>query len=497
MLRPAHPRSLLYVSPRACPSDLEAQLKNRDWELVQVRSFKAALPVLKRQQLRVALLALDTVPPELDEEFNACLAECSSCEWIGIFPPAATQAQPLCQLVLSHFFDYHTKPVDPTFLLQCVGHAFGRAELRVRSSNPSGLDAGDDELGLVGRSPAIERLRRMIRRAGPTDVPVLIGGESGSGKELVAKALHACSLRAHGPFVAVNCGALPPTLIHSELFGHERGSFSGASSQRRGLIETSRGGTLFLDEIAELPLDLQATLLRFLQEKTIQRVGSVEPLSTDTRVIAASHVDLTAAVAAGRFREDLFYRLNVLHLVVPPLRERREDIPLLARHFHELCVQKAGAKVKGFSPMAMDALCAHDWPGNVRELFNRVQRSVVMAENALISPAVLGLAPAASRKRESLQSIRLQAEMDAIRFSLQSSGHNVTMAARELGISRMTLYRLMAKHRISLQESVSAPVRLPTTKRHGTDALIHVGHSGGPSQVPLEWAAVPLRSATA
>ena len=276
------------------------------------------------------------------------------------------------RLVLRQFFDFHTKPADAHFLCQSLGHAFGRAMLRADGGLPA---VGRDDLGLVGSNAAVALLRRLIRKAGPLDAPVLIGGESGSGKELVARALHHASPRAEAPFVAVNLGSLAPTLVHSKLFGHERGAGSGASAERRGLIEAARGGTLLLDEIAELPLELQATLLRFLKEKTIHRVGGTRLLAADTRVVAASHADLAQAVAGGRFREDLYYRLNVLPIAVPPLRERMEDIPLLAQHFYGRFASKRSSDVAGFSRLAMTALMLHHWPGNVRELNKRVRRA--------------------------------------------------------------------------------------------------------------------------
>lgn len=439
-------RKLLYVSSRSCPPGLEEDLCSRNWQLVQARSLKLAHPLLRQQHFHVALLVLEAVAADTAEDFESCTAVASNCEWVGVFAPGSIDKQPLRDLVLRHFFDHHTQPADPNFLCQSLGHAFGRSQLRDGSETPP---AGGGDLGMVGRSAALVQLRRLVRKAGPSDAPVLIGGESGSGKELVAQALHACSSRAAGPFLAVNCGALAPTLIHSELFGHERGSFSGASSRRRGLIESAHRGTLFLDEIAELPLDLQTTLLRFLQEKTIQRVGAAQSLVADTRVVAASHIDLAEAVAAGRFREDLFYRLNVLAIAVPALRDRREDIPLLAQHVYERCARERASEVKGFSKPAVMALMAHDWPGNVRELFNRVQRAVVMAEQRMIAPSDLGLADPVHEETGDLKQIRVQAEKGAICLSLDRVSHNVTLAARELGVSRMTLYRLMAKHSIT------------------------------------------------
>jgi two-component system, NtrC family, response regulator HydG len=392
-------------------------------------------------------MALDHVDTDTLGDFDACAAAARRCEWVAVLPRTDSGSPAVRELILNGLFDYHTEPADPRFLCQSLGHAYGRARLACEGALPD-MPVKDD-LGMVGRSSAVSELRETIRKAGPTDAPVLIGGESGSGKELVAQALHRCSARASGPFIAVNCGALAPTLIHSELFGHERGSFSGASSTHRGLIESARGGTLFLDEIAELPLELQATLLRFLQEKTIQRLGAVQSMVADTRVMAASHVDLPQAVAAGRFRDDVYYRLSVLTIPVPPLRERAEDIPLLAQHFLERSAGVRPQLPRGFSSGAMAALTAHSWPGNVRELFNRVQRAVVMAQQRLISASDLGLGAGAAADWGGLQEIRVKAEKSAICGSLDRVSHNVTRAARELGVSRMTLYRLMAKHSIT------------------------------------------------
>ena len=302
-----------------------------------------------------------------------------------------------------------------------------------------------------GQGPAIARLREQIRKVAATEAPVLIGGESGSGKELAARAIHQCSHRSAGSFVAVNCGAISPSLIQSELFGHERGAFTGASSERRGLIEAASGGTIFLDEIGDLPIELQTNLLRFLQEKTISRVGGVRNIHVDVRVVAASHVDLAEAVAVGQFREDLFYRLNVLSIDVAPLRRRMEDVPILAEYFFQRCVAKSRTRVRGFSRQALAAMLAHAWPGNVRELFNRVQRAVVMTDRRLIGPTDLGLQAVENVAGMGLDVARTAAERDVICLTLTRVGRNVTHAARELGVSRMTLYRLMDKHGIALE----------------------------------------------
>ena len=284
-----------------------------------------------------------------------------------------------------------------------------------------------------------------MARVARVDAPVLIWGESGSGKELAAQSIHAQSARAGGPFVPVNCGAIAPTLIQSELFGHERGAFTGATRAKAGLIESARGGTLFLDEIGDLPNDLQANLLRFLQEKTICRLGSTRALRVDVRVIAASHVELQRAVVAGSFREDLYYRLAVLPVAVPALRERREDVVTLAEHVFHLYGEERSPRLTGFSGRAVAALLEHDWPGNVRELINRVRRALVMADGRLVTPHDLGLEPSLVTP-DALDDVRARTERLALRECLQRSGRNVSRAARDLGVSRTTLYRLLSKH---------------------------------------------------
>ena len=367
--------------------------------------------------------------------------------WIAMASPVLMAQARIAELVTEHFHDYHSTPLDPARLGHTLGHAAGLAALRCRGR---GASTGEP-MALTGASAAITSLRAHIGKIARADAPVLIWGESGSGKELAAQAIHAQSGRARGPFVPINCGAIAPSLIQSELFGHARGSFTGALRDKAGLLESANGGTVFLDEIADLPKELQSNLLRFLQEKTIYRIGSTRSTSVDVRVIAASHVDLQHAVARGQFREDLYYRLNVLPLTVPSLRERRDDLDLLAEQFfHAFAAEKAG-RLKGFSQAALRAMREHGWPGNVRELINRVRRALVLAEGRLIGPHDLGLGAtfADTNPGVGLGDLRTHAERAAIVASLERSGGNVTHAARELAISRMTLYRQMAKHGIA------------------------------------------------
>jgi DNA-binding NtrC family response regulator len=303
---------------------------------------------------------------------------------------------------------------------------------------------------MVGESAPMRDLYAQLARVTQSDAPVLALGESGTGKELVARAIHQHSARAQGPFVPVNCGGLPGDLVQSELFGHEKGAFTGAYQRKIGSIEAASGGVIFLDEIGDLPLDLQANLLRFLQEKTIVRVGSFQRIPIDVRVIAATHVNLQNAVTQKHFREDLYYRLNVLHLNVPALRDRPDDIELLALECLRVFKgQKKNAVVRGFSRKAICVMREYQWPGNVRELFNRVQRALVMCENRLITPADLGLHGLVNGKPMiTLQSARATIEENIIRTTLQKHDNNVSMAARELAVSRVTLYRLIGKFKL-------------------------------------------------
>lgn len=365
-------------------------------------------------------------------------------EWIALVPPRSVVEGDAKQMIVDTFFDYHTTPPDYERLALCLGHAYGMAQLR-NTGEPDGMSASG-EFSMVGRSPQMQLLYRAIRRINGTDASVLITGETGTGKELAARALHQASSRRAAPYVAVNCAALPESLIQAELFGYERGAFTDARERKIGRIEAAAGGTVFLDEIGDLPPSVQATLLRFLQERTIERLGGKGSIHVNVRVVAATHVDLEKLVSENRFREDLYYRLNVLRLDVPPLREREGDVELLARFLFERYADRASKRIRGFSRAALDRMNAHDWPGNVRELINRVHRAVVMCEGRLITPGDLGLERrAASRGLHRLEDSREQAEQHAIRDALIRN-RTISRASAELGVSRMTLYRRMAKY---------------------------------------------------
>mgnify|MGYP001550578502 FL=1 len=268
-------------------------------------------------------------------------------------------------------------------------------------------------------------------------------GRVGHRQGLTARAIHERSARAHSEYVAINCAAVPPTLLQSELFGYERGAFTGAAQRKIGRIEAARGGTLFLDEIGDMPIECQAVLLRFLQEGSIERLGGTGSIKVDVRVISATHVNLEAAVEAGRFRADLYHRLCVLKLSEPPLCERGEDVKLLANYALNMFRRDNSRKLRGFTSDAIAAICSYTWPGNVRELFNCVRRAVVMAEGRFITAADLGLPVDPEISRHTLSEIRAEAERGAVQQALRRHGYNLSSAAEELGISRATLYRLM------------------------------------------------------
>ena len=416
------------------------------------RSIEQARRLTEGNRLDAAVAVLDGHTTLPEDEVEALTATPCAADWIAIVDPQRLAAPSFQAFLLRSFHDHHTLPVDMPRLSTALGHACGRAALRrAQQAQPPDEANPARRFGISGNSPAMATLFHRLAKVVDSDAPVLIGGETGTGKELVAHAIHRLSRRGGGPMVAVNCGAIPPTLIQSELFGHEKSAFTGATQRKIGRIEAASGGVLFLDEIGDLPLDMQASLLRVLQERTISRVGSTQSIPVDFRVIAATHVDLEAAVRGGTFREDLYFRLAVLRLVVPPLRERGDDVLGLAEIFlQRFAAQHTGSRPRGYAPDARRALLAHDWPGNVRELINRVQGAVVMGEHRLVSAADLGLAaPGASRPGLTLDDARARFERELLATSLRANGNKVSQTARQLGVSRVTLYRLI--HKLNLR----------------------------------------------
>jgi two-component system nitrogen regulation response regulator GlnG len=373
-------------------------------------------------------------------------------------------------------YDYLTKPFDLDEVLLLTERALAAARLSQEVARlRGGLRDVREFSALIGRHPRMQDVYKTIGRIAATDVTVLLRGESGTGKELVARAIHHYSRRSGRPFVAVSCAAIPATLLESEMFGHERGAFTDARERRLGKFELAHGGTLYLDEIGDMPVDLQTKLLRALQERTIERVGGHEPIAVDVRVLAATNRDLEALMKEGRFREDLYYRLNVVTVHLPPLRERRRDIPLLVEHFLAKYADELGER--GVAPEALDRLVAYDWPGNVRELENVIQRAMVMATGGVIlpehlpigpvSPAAAAVAMDASleevierRLMECVRGLRERrsanlydlvvglVEKPLLRAVLRETGGNQLRAAQILGINRNTLRKKLTEHGI-------------------------------------------------
>ncbi len=437
------------IDSSSAPSPAGQHANYTDWDFCRVTEVDSALSMLRNGEYAVGVVVFDRHSvDELLANQRELFSGQGSMEWIALVSPDTLQRNDVRELITGRFYDFHRLPVDEQRLVITIGRAHGMAAL---TRSLSSWRCEDTNTGkLIGESKALKALRRMITKVAAVEVPVLITGESGTGKELTAQAIHRLSERKDAPLVAINCGAIPDSLIQSELFGHEKGAFTGAQKRKIGRIEAAASGTLMLDEIGELPLDLQTNLLRFLQEKTIERVGSSASIHVDARIVAATNVDLEQAVSEGRFREDLYHRLNVLHLDVPSLRQRDEDIDRLAQFFFKQFSMEKRSNVQGFSQEALHVMNAHNWPGNVRELMNRVRRALVMAEGRLIQPHDLGLdRRTRTRQCQSLDEARTRAEKHAIQNALQTACHNVTIAAVKLDVSRVTLYRLMDKYHIS------------------------------------------------
>jgi two-component system nitrogen regulation response regulator NtrX len=358
-------------------------------------------------------------------------------------------------------YDYIEKPLSLENVTLRVKHAL--EQYRLEEENRSLRTKVQRKFELVGQSPAMQQLRQLIDTAGPTNSRVLVGGENGTGKELVARAIHLQSARAERPFVAVNCAAIPETLIESELFGHEKGSFSGATSMKRGQFEQADGGTLFLDEIGDMSLNTQAKVLRALQEQQFTRVGGTKLLKVDVRVLAASNKDLLKEIEKGAFREDLYYRLNVVPIIVPPLRERREDIPLLIRHFMKVHAEEQGLRMKEVTPEAMNVFQQYEWPGNIRELRNLIERLMIMVPGNVIDAGQatsalqvkppgavaaaanatipLAVSPLFTQAYDSLRDARNAFEKEYIGRKLREHHWNISRTAEDLKIERSHLHR--------------------------------------------------------
>jgi two-component system NtrC family response regulator len=349
-------------------------------------------------------------------------------------------------------YDFYQKPIDADTIRLIVERAYKLTTLEAENRRLRKLEGRSPLVGLVTASRPMLNVCGIVEKVAPTSVSVLLLGESGTGKEVIARALHELSPRAGKPFIAINCAAIPENLLESELFGHEKGAFTGAHKQVIGKIELANHGTLFLDEIGDMPMPLQAKLLRFVQGRTFERIGGRAEIAVDVRIICATNRKSEELIKAGLFREDLYYRLSEMVINIPPLREREGDAVLLARHFLNTMGQSSGRDIRGFSPDALVALAAYQWPGNVRELENKVKRAVIMAESAHVTAADLDLAVPASGAPmpvpTTLREVRDRAEREAIQRVLTQTEGNVSKAAKLLDISRPTLYALMQQHNI-------------------------------------------------
>ncbi|MCV4274740.1 sigma-54 dependent transcriptional regulator [Pseudomonas capsici] len=436
----AQTRRLLIVDPSDDCHQLIPVLQTAGWA-VDSNTLEAAL----NQRCDVGLIRLMPEHFEHPEMVKELITR-SNTQWIAVLAPNDLRREKIGDFVCEWFFDFHTLPFDVARMQVTLGRAYGMARLRAQGSNQ--VSSGDHEM--LGESRPIRELRRLLGKLAPTESPVLIRGERGTGKELVARTLHMQSQRRNKPFVAVNCGAIAEHLLHTELFGYEKGAFNGALERKIGRIEAANGGTLFLDDIGDLPLEIQAHLLRLLQDRHIERFGGNEPVPVDVRVLAATHVDLETAIRKKRFREDLYYRLNVLQVGTAPLRERHGDLAMLANHFAHFYSQETGRRARNFSQDALIAMGKHDWPGNVRELANRVRRGLVLAEGRQIEAADLGMLGEEdiASSMGTLDDYKSRAERQALCDVLTRHSDNLSVAAKVLGISRPTFYRLLHKHQI-------------------------------------------------
>lgn len=434
---------------------LQAQLRwcFEGYEVIIAGDRMTALAELKKNSFPVMTLDLG-LPPDAggtSEGFVALeqiLAEYPHTKIVVV--TGNNERENALKAVALGAYDFFHKPIDSELLGFIVNRAYRLHELENENRRFHSQQPESPLEGVLTGSPEMLEVCRTIEKVAPADVTVLVLGESGTGKELMARSIHGLSRRAEGPFVAINCAAIPETLLESELFGYEKGAFTGAAKQTPGKIETANGGTLFLDEIGDLPMALQAKLLRFLQERVIERVGGRKEIPVDVRVVCATHKDPQALIRETQFREDLYYRVSEITVRIPPLRERVGDVLLLGRAFLERCSRQHGNQMHRFSKDALAALEGYHWPGNVRELENRVKRAVIMAEHKQITAKDLELGGEQATQAQTfdLREIREQAEKQAILRALSHVGGKISQAAELLGVSRPTMYDLIKKYNL-------------------------------------------------
>ncbi len=431
---------------------LQRQLRwaYEDYEVIVAGDRASAIAQLRAEEPAVVTLDLGLPPdPDGTSEGFAILAEILALkpDTKVIVASGHGARESAMRAIAGGAYDFYQKPIDIDELGLIVRRAFHLHAIEQDNARLAAVGPGEALGGLITAAPEMLKVARTIERVANADVTVMLLGASGTGKEVLARGLHNASRRAKGPFVAINCAAIPENLLEAELFGHEKGAFTGAIKTTEGKIEQAGGGTLFLDEVGDIPLQLQVKLLRFLQERVIERIGGRAQIAVDTRIVCATHQNLDAMIADGRFREDLYYRLAEIVVKIPALAARPGDAPLLAKHFLQRYAASMNPAVKGFSPDALSAIDRHDWPGNVRELENRLKRAVIMADGKLVNAADLDLEAADDDDGAiNLKAVRDEADRKAIRRALARSEGNISNAAKLLGISRPTLYDLLKQH---------------------------------------------------
>ena len=423
-------------------NSLAVWFREEGYEVGVAASGREALAALAREGSNILLV--DIKMPGMDGlELQRKVRELAPDATI-IIMTAYASVETAVQALKEGAYDYIVKPFDPEAVSRLVRKAAERYALLAENRALRERIAGASPALITSGSPAMAKVIELVDQVAPTDTSVLITGESGTGKELVARLIHAKSTRRFGPFVVENCGALAEGVLESELFGHERGAFTGAVGRHRGKVEMANEGTLFLDEIGDVPPKVQVNLLRVLQERELKRVGGNETIKVDFRLVTATHRDLEAEVAAGRFRDDFYFRINVFQIPLPALRERTGDIPALAQHFLTQFSNQMNRRISGFSPEATAALLAYPWPGNVRELGNAIERAVVLCRGERIEAGHFPFAAPPDSTDHSLAGV----EEAHIRQVLGACSYNVAQAARDLGIDRVTLYNKMKKYGI-------------------------------------------------
>ncbi|WP_200375933.1 sigma-54 dependent transcriptional regulator [Thiocystis violacea] len=465
-------RKLLVVSQEDLPADVVSILERKHWSITYAREIDSLDSPASEEAFLIGLVVF---PDSRDTRHETYLQQrveaLTGVKWVAALTEEQLIQSGIRHFIADHLYDFHVFPFDAERLTTVLGHAYGMARIEREMTSKSNARQ-PTRFGLVGESPVMRSLYRMLQRAAESEVSVLITGPTGTGKELAARAIHDHSARSKGPYVAINCAAIPPSLLQSELFGHEKGSFTSANARKHGYIQSAAGGTLFLDEIGDMPMESQATLLRFLEDKIVTPIGSTRGQRVDVRIIASTNVDLDQAIRDRTFRADLYYRLAFLTIQTPELRERGSDIELLASHFLDEVTADAGTRNLRLGKETLARLRGYAWPGNVRELRSVIFQAALSCEGLSIRPDDLKIQLDGAKNGErpgepnspppeklngssrhhvmgTLKSAREQSEKRNLEHALARNASNITRAAQDLGVSRMTLYRLMSKHGVT------------------------------------------------